>query len=48
MSTLNYEQSVVICVVAIVMRMQGLSSDFRIGFGSFIDKPVDPFTDNIK
>ena len=31
--------------VSIVTRMQALSSDFRIGFGSFIDKTVPPFAD---
>lgn len=31
-----------------VARMKVLSSDFRIGFGSFIDKTVAPFADTIK
>ena len=25
--------------------MQNLTDEFRIGFGSFIDKPVSPFID---
>ena len=28
-----------------VQRMKDLSSDFQIGFGTFIDKPVFPFAD---
>ena len=28
--------------------MQNLTDEFRIAFGSFIDKPVSPFVDRLK
>ena len=34
----------VVVVAVVVTRVQGLSTNFQIGFGSFVEKPLGPYT----
>ena len=44
----NSKDKLVNLAASLAEAMRNITSDFQMGFGSFIDKPISPFTNEVQ